>query len=82
MEKDYSKMTKDELVAELQRKQAGGDLNPVFGVGEKGGVKISGLGQRFPTTLYPQSWLAILDHADELRKFIEDNRKRLSWERK
>ena len=39
------------------------------------------LKQRFPVTLYAPSWLALLDHADEIKQFIEDNRDELSWER-
>ena len=51
--------------------------------GNKQNVVVGGaaLGQRFPVTLYAPSWLVVLDHADEIRQFIEDNRDELSWER-
>lgn len=44
----------------------------------KRGVSILGLGQ-FPLTAYASQWLRILDHADELRAFIEAHRSRLAW---
>ena len=47
-----------------------------FKVGEKGGVSVYGLG-RFPVTLYPEQWETLLSRADEIRKFISDNRNRL-----
>ena len=51
--------------------------------GNKRNVVVGGkaLKQRFPVTLYAPSWLALLDHADEIKQFIEDNRDELSWER-
>lgn len=57
------------------------DLTIKFG--NKRNVVVGGpaLGQRFPVSLYAPSWLVLLDHADEIRKFIEDNREQLSWER-
>ena len=51
--------------------------------GNKRNVVVGGpaLGQRFPVTLYAPSWLVIIDHIDEIKQFIEDNRDELSWER-
>ena len=51
--------------------------------GNKRNVVVGGkaLKQRFPVTLYAPSWLALLDHANEIKQFIEDNRDELSWER-
>ena len=51
--------------------------------GNKRNVVVGGkaLKQRFPVTLYAPSWLALLDHGDEIKQFIEDNRDELSWER-
>lgn len=43
-----------------------------FKVGEKGGMSMYGLG-RFPVTLYKGQWLTLLSHADDIRKFLEDN---------
>ena len=47
-----------------------------FRVGEKGGVSVYGLG-RFPVTLYYEQWIRLLDAADNLRQFLEDNKSRL-----
>ena len=64
-------------IAELE-KQSGsrkkGDLD--FRVGEKGGVSVYGLG-RFPVTLYYEQWIRLLEAADRLRGFLEENKSRL-----
>jgi hypothetical protein len=72
--------TKEELMARIAEleKQAGsrrkGSLE--FRVGEKGGVSVYGLG-RFPVTLYYEQWIRLLDTADSLRAFLEENKPRL-----
>ncbi|HWZ42864.1 MAG TPA: hypothetical protein VNW97_05280 [Candidatus Saccharimonadales bacterium] len=71
--------TYDELKAKLAEleKQSGrrtGSLE--FRVGEKGGVSVYGLG-RFPVTLYYEQWIRLLDQADTLRAFLEENKGRL-----
>ena len=48
-------------------------------VSEKGGVSVYGLG-RFPVTLYKEQWRKLLDMADEIRRFIEENDPRLKSE--
>lgn len=64
-------------IAELE-KQGGsrqkGTLE--FRVGEKGGVSVYGLG-RFPVTLYYEQWIRLLDSAEGLREFLEENKSRL-----
>ena len=47
-----------------------------FRVGEKGGVSVYGLG-RFPVTLYFEQWTRLLDQADNLRAFLEENKAKL-----
>ena len=47
-----------------------------FRVSEKGGVSVYGLG-RFPVTLYYEQWVRLLDSADALRAFVEENKSRL-----
>lgn len=47
------------------------DYNLSLKVTEKGGVSVYGL-QRFPVTLYADQWLAVLDKANEIKKFIAD----------
>ncbi len=64
-------------LAELEQKTGGkrtGELE--FRVGEKGGVSVYGLG-RFPVTLYYEQWIRLLDSADRLRAFLEENKSRL-----
>jgi hypothetical protein len=75
-----SEPTKEELlarIAELEKQtgsRARGSLE--FRVGEKGGVSVYGLG-RFPVTLYYEQWNRLLDAADNLRTFLEENKSRL-----
>jgi len=73
--------TYDELkarLAELEKQQGGtrrsGSLE--FRVSEKGGVSVYGLG-RFPVTLYYEQWIRLLDTADKLREFLEENKSKL-----
>ena len=41
-------------------------------ISEKGGLSVYGLG-RFPVTLYKEQWKRLLDHADEIKKFLDEN---------
>lgn len=80
----------EQLRAELARAEAeaieSGEMEIPFAIkmGNKQNVVFSstkGLKQRFPVTLYAPGWLFLLDHADEIRAFIEENKDVLSWER-
>jgi hypothetical protein len=70
--------TNEELkarIAELEKQtQRGRKMD--FKIGEKGGVSVYGLG-RFPVTLYYEQWLRLLDAADSLRAFLEENKSKL-----
>ena len=72
--------TKEELVkriAELEHQvDAKKPAALEFRVGAKGGISVYGLG-RFPVTLYYGQWLRLLDHTDELRNFMEENKSKL-----
>jgi hypothetical protein len=62
-------------VAELQKQtRRAGSLE--FRVSEKGGVSVYGLG-RFPVTLYYEQWVRLLEAADKLREFLEENKSKL-----
>ena len=71
----------DELkakVAELEKQVQGSRKRGTidFKVSEKGGVSVYGLG-RFPVTLYYEQWIRLLDHADQIKAFMEENKGRL-----
>lgn len=69
-----------ELEAQLkEEKSKSTSLN--IKIGNKENVVVGGpaLGQRFPVSLYAQSWLVLLDNADEIRQFIRDNESKLTW---
>jgi hypothetical protein len=64
-------------LAELEKQVQGrkrGTLD--FKVSEKGGVSVYGLG-RFPVTLYYEQWIRLLDQAEQLRAFLEENKSHL-----
>jgi len=70
---------KDELAALRAQKED----KLTIKIGNKQNVVVGGkaLGQRFPVTLYAPSWIKVLDQAEEIRQFIEDNKDSLTWER-
>jgi len=41
-------------------------------ISEKGGLSVYGLG-RFPVTLYKEQWKRLLEHAEEIKTFLEQN---------
>ena len=74
-EQDKDELLKriDDLEKELGRRKSG-SLD--FKVGEKGGVSVYGLG-RFPVTLYYEQWIQLLDSAEALKTFLEENKSKL-----
>jgi hypothetical protein len=75
--------TEDELRAELEKLKAEnaalktrGSRGVSLKVSEKGGLSVYGLG-RFPVTLYQEQWLKLLEMADEIRAFINENAAKL-----
>ncbi len=75
-----SEPTKEELlarIAELEKQASSKRPGRIdFKVSEKGGVSVYGLG-RFPVTLYYEQWIRLLDTADSLRMFLEENKSKL-----
>ena len=69
--------TKEELmarIAELEKQVTAKKNSRIeFKVSEKGGVSVYGLG-RFPVTLYYEQWVRLLDSAEALRSFLEENK--------
>ena len=63
-----------QLEKEVNPKMRSGEMP--FKVGEKGGVSVYGLG-RFPVTLYYEQWNRLLGAAEDLKKFMEENKSRL-----
>ena len=64
-------------LAELEKQVQGRKRGALdFKVSEKGGVSVYGLG-RFPVTLYYEQWIRLLDQAEQLRAFLEENKSHL-----
>jgi hypothetical protein len=71
--------TEDELKAELEKLKKENEALKARGtraislkVSEKGGVSVYGLG-RFPVTLYKEQWQKLLEMADDIRRFMQEN---------
>jgi hypothetical protein len=76
--------TREELmarIAELEKQTGRRKGSLEFRVGEKGGVSVYGLG-RFPVTLYYEQWIRLIDVANDLRAFLEENKPRLKLKAK
>lgn len=76
-------MAEEDLKAELERLKAENEAlknkktrAAFLKVSEKGAVSVYGLG-RFPVTLYKEQWARLLDMADDIRSFINDNMDKL-----
>jgi hypothetical protein len=63
-----------DLEKQVESKKRSGAME--FRVSEKGGVSVYGLG-RFPVTLYYEQWTRLLDAAENLRQFLEENKDKL-----
>ncbi len=63
-----------QLEKQAETKKRAGVMD--FKVSEKGGVSVYGLG-RFPVTLYYEQWTRLLGAAEDLKKFLEENKSRL-----
>jgi hypothetical protein len=63
-----------DLEKQVETKKRSGAME--FRVSEKGGVSVYGLG-RFPVTLYYEQWTRLLEAAENLRQFLEENKDKL-----
>lgn len=68
------------LKAQLETEKAKSRREIHLKVSEKGAVSLYGI-RRFPVTFYQEEWATILDMADEIRAFIEENRDKLARKR-
>lgn len=73
----FDNMSREELIALVQRQQQAAQRKLTLKVTEKGGVSLYGMG-RFPVTLYGEQWIKVLDHSVAIREFIKDNASLLS----
>ena len=68
----------EKLVEENKRLKEAAEKGKTFSlkVSGKGAVSVYGMG-RFPVTLYQEQWETVLSHADDIRRFIADNKSKL-----
>jgi hypothetical protein len=76
MSDDETKAELERLRAENARLKQRGTKGVSMKVSEKGGLSIYGMG-RFPVTLYKEQWVKLLDMAEDIRAFIQENDSKL-----
>jgi len=74
---NLNEMTREELLAHVQRLETNQSTSGGIKVGEKGGVSVYGIG-RFPVTLYSSQWERLFAKTDEIKQFIADNQDKLA----
>ncbi len=81
-------MTREQMLAEIERlRNSNAELakkkerQVTLKVSEKGAVSLYGLG-RFPITLYKEQWNAVLNLAEDIKSFIQENENLLSEKKK
>ena len=75
--KSLQSMTNEELIAHIQSLTKAKERAVSFKVSEKGAVSVYGLG-RFPVTLYASQWTKLFEAGENLKKFLEENKSKLS----
>ena len=71
---ELERLRKENETLKAQAKAKPGQFS--LKVSQKGAVSVYGMG-RFPVTLYQEQWNTLLDHAEEIREFIEANQSEL-----
>lgn len=61
------------LKADNERLKKNAQRKLTLKVSEKGALSLYGMG-KFPVTLYREQWERLLDHSQEIRDMIEDNK--------
>jgi len=69
---NLSAMTREQLEAMVLSMKAKPQRGLILKVAKGGGISLYGMG-RFPTTLYKEQWLRVLDNQQEIRDFIDTN---------
>jgi DNA-binding PadR family transcriptional regulator len=70
-------LSREQLIEMLMAAKEQRNSRLTLKVGEKGNVCLYGLG-RFPVSLYASQWERVLDHADIIRAFMDENRAKLA----
>jgi hypothetical protein len=73
LEQEVNRLRAENEALKTQKRSSG---TLAFKVSEKGAVSVYGLG-RFPVTLYQEQWDKLINHLDDLRRFIDENRQSL-----
>lgn len=60
----------------LAKSKGNGKLS--FKVGDKGGVSVYGINNKFPVTLYQEQWTKLLEAGPQILEFIKANKSKLA----
>ena len=74
---DLSNLSREDLIALVQRQQQAAQRKLTLKVSKAGAVSLYGMG-KYPVTLYGEQWLKVLDMSVAIREFIKDNQSLLS----
>jgi len=74
---NLNEMSREELLAHVQRLEANQGSSDGIKVSEKGGVSVYGIG-RFPVTLYSSQWERLFTKVDAIKAFIVTNADKLA----
>ncbi len=69
---NLQQMSREQLEAMVAKFQASSQRKLTMKVSKGGGCSVYGLG-RYPVTLYPKGWNALLDEKDNILSFLEVN---------
>ena len=75
---DLSKMSREQLEALVAAHVASNKPKALsLKVSEKGAVSVYGMG-KWPITMYQSQWTRVLEHADQIKAFIQANQSTLA----
>jgi hypothetical protein len=80
MEATAVKPTYEELQQQLEALQKKQTRGFELKVSDKGGVSIY-FGTRFPTTLYYEQWITVIENIDDIAAFLEENKSKLKMKK-
>jgi len=69
---NYENMSREELMAALEKAETAAKKSVVVKVSPKGAVQLNGI-RKFPVTFYKDEWATIFSMKDQIESFIVDH---------
>jgi len=73
----YDNLSREELIAALEKAEVSAKKKVVVKVSPKGAVQLNGI-RKFPVTFYKDEWATIFSMKDEIETFIQQNETQLA----